>query len=90
VEQSVGARVVFGRIVLAKFGDAAKYAANEQFILDRVGDEWFIEACPSTPNDTMLNGELLTGRMPIAPGDRIGLGKAASKKTVLELTVNAG
>jgi len=87
VTQSVGARVVFGRIVLAKFGDASKYAANEQFVLDRNGDEWYIEACPNTPNDTMLNGELLSGRSKLTVGDRIGLGKAASKKTVLELTV---
>jgi hypothetical protein len=87
--QSVGARVVFGRIVLAKFGDASKYAANEQFILDRTGDDWYIEACPNTPNDTMLNGELLSGRSKLTVGDKIGLGKAASKKTVLELTVRA-
>jgi len=87
--QSVGARVVFGRIVLAKFGDASKYAANEQFILDRAGDEWYVEPCPNTPNDTMLNGELLTGRAKLSLGDKIGLGKAASKKTVLELTVRA-
>lgn len=89
VQQSVGARVVFGRIVLAKFGDAAKYAANEQFILDRDGDEWFVEPCPNTPNDTMLNGELVAARTKVSVGDKIGLGKAASKKTVLELTVRA-
>ncbi len=89
VEQSVGARVVFGRVVLAKFGDASKYAATEQFILDRFGDDWYVEPCPNTPNDTMLNGELLTGRAKVSVGDKIGLGKAASKKTVLELTLRA-
>jgi serine/threonine protein kinase len=87
VTQSVGARVVFGRVVLAKFGDAARYAANEQFVIDRTGDEWFVEPCPNTPNDTMLNGALLVDRTKLAAGDRVGLGKAASKKTVLELTV---
>lgn len=89
-ELSIGARVVFGRVVLAKFGEAAKYAANEQFVLDRVGDEWFVEACHNTPNDTMLNGELLVGRARLTIGDRIALGKAASKRTVLELTVLPG
>jgi serine/threonine protein kinase len=87
-ELSLGARVVFGRIVLGKFGDAAKYAAQEQFILDRVGNEWFVEPCPDTPNDTMLNGALLTGRVKLVMGDKIALGKAASKKTVLVLTVH--
>jgi eukaryotic-like serine/threonine-protein kinase len=91
IEQSIGARVVFGRVVLAKFGDGAKYASDQQFILDRAGDEWFVEACSGTPNDTMLNGGLLAGgsRMKLAVGDTIAVGKAASKKTVLELTVRS-
>lgn len=89
VEQSIGARVAFGRVVLAKFGDGAKYAADQQFVLDRTGDEWFVEACPGTPNDTMLNGELLEGgsRAKLSVGDVIAVGKASRKKAVLELTV---
>jgi hypothetical protein len=91
-EQSVGARVVMGRVVLAKFGEGAKYASDQQFILDRVEGDWFLEACASTANDTMLNGELVPSgtRVKLSPGDRIGVGRAASKKTVLELTVRAG
>jgi hypothetical protein len=89
-ELSIGARVVMGRVVLAKFGDAAKYAANEQFVIDRVGDEWFVEACENTPNDTMLNGALLAGRKKLAVWDVIAVGKASRGKTVLELTVRAG
>jgi serine/threonine protein kinase len=92
VELPVGARVVFGRIVLARFGEGAKYAAHEQFVLDRVGHEWFVEASHGTPNDTMLNDDLLPGgaRARLSPGDRIAVGRAASKKTVLELTVRMG
>jgi serine/threonine protein kinase len=92
IEQSIGARVVFGRVVLAKFGEGARYASDQQFILDRSGDEWFVEACPGTANDTMLNGSLLEGgsRAQLAAGDTIAIGKAARKKTVLELTVRKG
>jgi hypothetical protein len=92
IEQSVGARVVFGRVVLAKFGEAAKYANDRQFILERTGDEWFLEACEGTANDTMVNGSLVEGgtRVPLAIGDTIAIGKAARKKTVLELTVRKG
>ena len=84
--------MVFGRVVLAKFGEGARYASDQQFILDRSGDEWFVEACPGTPNDTMLNGSLLEGgsRAQLAAGDTIAIGKAARKKTVLELTVRKG
>jgi serine/threonine protein kinase len=92
IEQSIGARVVFGRVVLAKFGDGAKYASDQQFILDRNGEDWFVEACPGTANDTILNGSLLEGgsRVQLALGDTIAIGKAARKKTVLELTVRKG
>jgi hypothetical protein len=87
VEQAIGARLTLGRIVLAKFGPGAQYAAEHQFILDRAGDDWFVEACHGTPNDTLHNGELLTGRAKLAAGDRIAVGRAASKKVALELTV---
>lgn len=89
-EQQIGARVTLGRTVLAKFGPGAQYAADHQFILDRVGDEWFVEACPGTPNDTMLNGELLKQRTKLAAGDKIAVGRATSKKVALELLVRFG
>jgi serine/threonine protein kinase len=90
IELSVGARVTLGRVVLAKFGPAARYAAEYQFILDRTEDGWFVEACPLTPNDTLVNGKLLAERVPLSIGDRIAIGKAASGKTVLELAVRGG
>ena len=92
IEQSIGARVVFGRVVLSKFGDGAKYSSDQQFILDRAEGEWFVEACSGTPNDTMLNGELVSGgeRVKLTAGDVIAIGKASRKKTVLELTVRNG
>ena len=86
-ELSVGARLVLGRVVLAKFGPGARYAADHQFVLDRVDDAWFAEACVGTPNDTLLNGALLDGRAKLSVGDTIAVGKAASKRTVLELTI---
>ena len=90
IELSLGARVTLGRVVLAKFGPAAHYAAEYQFILDRTDEGWFVEACPVTPNDTLVNGKLLADRVPLSIGDRIAIGKAASGKTVLELTVREG
>jgi eukaryotic-like serine/threonine-protein kinase len=89
-ELSVGARLTLGRTVLAKFGDGAKYAADQQFVVEPVDGDWFALACPGTPNDTMFNGALLTGRVKLAAGDRIAVGNAAKKKTALELTVRAG
>jgi len=78
--------------VLSKFGDGAKYASDQQFILDRSEGGWYVEACPGTPNDTMLNGELVGGgtRVKLSAGDVIAIGKASRHKTVLELTVRNG
>ncbi len=90
VELSVGARLALGCVVLAKFGTGSRYAANEQFILDRTAEGWFIEPCPATPNDTLVNGELLRDRQRLQGGTQIAIGNALSKKTALVLTVRSG
>jgi hypothetical protein len=89
-ELSIGARLVLGRVVLAKFGNGAQYAADHQFVLDYVDGEWFVEPCDDTTNDTLLNGALLARRVTLAVGDTIAIGKAVSKKSVLELTIRGG
>lgn len=84
---TVGARVVLGRTVLARFGPNSQYAAEHQFVLDKTEDGWFVEPVPGTPNDTMFNGTLLAGRTELTDGDKVGVGRAASKRTVFELIV---
>jgi serine/threonine protein kinase len=90
VEMSLGARLVLGRVVLARFGAGAQYASDAQFVVERNGEGWFVEPCAGTPNDTLVNGERLSSRRKLAAGDVIAVGKAASGKTVLELTVRGG
>jgi serine/threonine protein kinase len=89
VELAIGARLTVGRIVLSRFGPAAQYAADQQFVLDRTEEGWFIEPCAGTPNDSLVNGRLLSTRLQLSIGDQIAIGRAASKRVVLELTVKA-
>jgi serine/threonine protein kinase len=89
IELTIGASLKVGRIVLARFGHGAQYAADHQFTLERVNDQWFLEPGPNTPNDTLLNGELLNGRRQLIAGDRIAIGRASSQRRVLELEVKA-
>ena len=41
---------------MSKFGDGGRYAAEQQFVLDKKDDGWYIEAVAGTTNATLLDG----------------------------------
>jgi eukaryotic-like serine/threonine-protein kinase len=87
-ELSLGARLAVGRTVLTtKFGEGGRFAADQQFILDRKDDGWYVEPVAGTVNATLLNGNVLTARTKLAPGDTIGVGNAVSRKSKLDMQV---
>jgi hypothetical protein len=82
------ARVALGRTVLiTRFGEGGRYASDQQFVIDRSDDGWYIEPVPYTTNATLLNGDVLTERTKLAPGATIGVGSAVSKKSKLDMRV---
>jgi hypothetical protein len=88
VELSLGARLAVGRTVLVtRFGEGGKYAADQQFVLDRKDDGWYVEPVVGTTNATLLNGDVLAGRTKLAVGDIIGVGSAVSKRSKLDMQV---
>ncbi len=90
IDLSINVRLVVGRVVLVtKFGECGRYAADQQFILDRQGNGWFIEPVTGTTNATLLNGSVLTTRTRLASGMVIGIGNADSKRSKLDLQVKA-
>lgn len=90
-ELAINARLALGKTVLiSKFGDGGRYAADQQFILDKKDDGWFVEPVAGTTNATLLNGEVLTTRTKLTVGTIIGVGSAVSKRSKLEMTVKAG
>jgi hypothetical protein len=87
-EVSLSARLILGRTVLTtRFGEGGRYAADQQFILDKKDDGWYVEPVAGTVNATLLNGEVLASRMKLSPGDVIGVGNPVSKKSKLDMQV---
>ena len=67
-EVSLSARLILGRTVLTtRFGEGGRYAADQQFILDKTDDGWYVEPVAGTVNATLLNGEVLVARMKNSP-----------------------
>jgi hypothetical protein len=90
-ELPLTARVALGRVVLTtKFGEGGKFASDQQFVLDRKEDGWYIEPFAGTTNATLLNGDVLTERTKLAAGATIGVGSAVSKKSKLDMRVKGG
>jgi serine/threonine protein kinase len=90
-ELALNARLAVGKTVLiAKFGDGGRYAAEQQFILDKKDDGWYVEPVAGTTNATLFNGDVLTTRTKLAVGAVIGVGSAVSKRSKLDMTVKAG
>lgn len=87
-ELALTARVALGRTVLVtRFGEGGRYASDQQFVLDRQGDGWYVEPVAGTTNATLFNGEVLTARTKLAAGATIGVGSAVSKRSKLDLRV---
>jgi hypothetical protein len=90
-ELSLSARLPLGRTVLvSKFGEGGKFAAEQQFVLDKTAEGWYIEPIAGTTNATLLDGEVLAAREKLRGGAVIGVGSAVSRKSKLDLTVKAG
>jgi serine/threonine protein kinase len=90
-EMGLSARLALGRtVLLSKFGAGGKFAAEQQFVLDKRDDGWYIEPVAGTTNATLLNGDVLTTRTRLTVGATIGVGGAVSRKSKLDLTVKAG
>ena len=90
-ELALTARVAVGRTVLiTRFGEGGRFASDQQFVLDRKPDGWYIEPLAGTTNATLLDGEVLTERTRLAVGATIGVGSAVSKKSKLDMRVKGG
>lgn len=90
-EVSLSARLALGRTVLTtRFGEGGRYAADQQFILDKREDGWYVEPVAGTTNATLLNGDVLAARTKLSAGDTIGVGSAVSKKSKLDMQVKGG
>jgi serine/threonine protein kinase len=77
----------FGKRSLAAVHGDAQFLSNPQFRLIRDGTGWVIEHCAEATNDTIVDGEKLVGRKPVASGMTVCVGKAAKGIAKLPLVL---
>lgn len=88
---SVGVRTPLGKHMVRQFGEDSNAWDTEQCTLERGPDgAWQVNPQPGTTNETLLNGEAVTGARPLREGDVIAVGRAGKGIARLPLTVRGG
>jgi hypothetical protein len=85
----VGIRTEFGKHLARQFGSDAEFWAAPQCVLERTAAGWQVTPVAGTPNETLLNGEILTAARPLREGDVLAVGRKAKGIVKLPLTVRA-
>jgi serine/threonine protein kinase len=86
----IGVRTELGKHIARQFGPDAEFWDASQCVLERRADRgWQVVPMPSTANETLLNGDTLTGPRPIHEGDVLAVGRKAKGITKLPLTLRA-
>jgi hypothetical protein len=87
---AIGVRTVVGKHLVRQFGADAEYWDAEQCVVDRLPDRrWQLTPGAATANETLVNGEVLTGPRALRDGDVIAVGRKAKGIIKLPLTVRA-
>ena len=86
----LGVRTELGKHVVRQLGAEAEFWDSPQCTLERQPDgRWRVTPAPGTANETLLNGEVLTGPQPLADGDVLAVGRKAKGIVKLPLRVRA-
>lgn len=85
----VRVRTALGRALVSVLTAEHQYWAADQCILSPSGGrEWAVEANPSAPNETLVNGKVVSTRTSLRDGDVIAVGRAAKGVTKGPITVH--
>ena len=85
----LGVRTELGRHLVRQFGNDAAVWDTRQVVLERATDgRWQVVPVAGTTNETLVNGEALTGPRPLAEGDVLAVGRTAKGIVKLPLTVH--
>jgi hypothetical protein len=88
---SVGVRTPLGKHMVRQFGEDSNVWDTEQCTLERGADgAWQVVPAAGTTNETLVNGEPVTGPRPLREGDVLAVGRAEKGIAKLPLTVRAG
>jgi hypothetical protein len=73
-----------------QFGPDAEFWDARQVVLERAAAGWLAVPVAGTPNETLLNGEVLAAPQLLREGDVLAVGRKAKGIVKLPLTVRAG
>ena len=80
-------RTELGKALVRQFGPDGEFWDNRQCVLERRDrGQWAVAPVTGTANETLVNGEALTGARPLLQGDRIAVGRQAKGLVKLPLT----
>ena len=85
----LGIRTVLGKHIVRQFGPDAEFWDAEQMVVERGAAGWQVTPGAGTPNETLVNGEIVTAPRPLRDGDVLAVGRKAKGIVKLPLTVRA-
>jgi hypothetical protein len=84
----VGVRTELGKALVRQFGPDAEYWDQRQCVLERrAGRQWVVLPLEGTTNETLVNGQAITGPRTLRQGDLIGVGRQVKGVVKMPLTV---
>jgi serine/threonine protein kinase len=86
----VGVRTEVGKHIVRQFGPDAEFWDARQVVLERGAAGWQATPVAGTPNETLLNGDVLAAPQLLREGDVLAVGRKAKGISKLPLTVRAG
>jgi serine/threonine protein kinase len=89
VEKAFNVGITIGQDLLRTFGtEDYKFVDKAQFMLEKAAGAWYAVPRPGVKNDTILNGRALVSRTQLKSGDVLAVGRAATRKFKMPLTVS--
>jgi serine/threonine protein kinase len=83
-------RTELGKMLMRQFGAEAEFWDERQCVLEKgAAGQWILKPVGSTTNQTLINGQALTGPHLLSSGDQIAVGSEAKKLAKLPLIVRA-
>ncbi len=84
----IGVRTELGKALVRQLGPDGEFWDNHQCVLERhASKQWVVSPLPGTTNETLVNGQTLTGPRLLRDGDLIAVGRMA--KGLLKLPLAA-
>lgn len=86
----IAVRTELGKALVRQLGPDSEFWDNRQCVVERQGGrQWVVSPLPGTTNETLINGQTLTGPRPLRDGDLIAVGRMAKGLIKLPLTARS-